>query len=168
MGMPYSEKLLTINIFDDGPMNPKGSHTAPGTTGSMDTIPYLEEMFSRTLAGTEKPAPGKLVLLLERYLGNSTQLPAHEGVDDTVYGSLVVYRQEVVEELSQYAANHSLEELDTAVDDALESADNRAELETAWVAIKEHCTIGGFSLKRLSLKTQGKNAKIAKSCRIVA
>lgn len=137
MDMPYSEKLLTINIFDDGPMNPKGSHTAPGTTGSMDTIPYLEEMFSRTLAETEKPAPGKLVLLLERYLGNSAQLPAHEGVDDTVYGSLAVYRQEVVEELSQYAANHSLEELDATVADAIESADNRAELETTWVAIKE-------------------------------
>ena len=58
-------------------------------------------------------------------------------MDDTVYGSLTVYRQEVVEELSQYKANHSLEELDAAAEDAIKSVDNWAELETAWVAIKE-------------------------------
>ena len=99
MDMPYSDRLLTINIFDDGPMSAKGSHTAPGTNGSMDTIPYLEEMFSRTLSDTEKLTSGKMILLLERYLGNSIQLPAHEGINDTLYGSLAIYRQEIIDEL---------------------------------------------------------------------
>ena len=72
-------------------------------------------MFTRSLAETEQLMPGKLLLLLNRYAGNSVQLPPHEGVDDTVYGSLAIYRQEVIEELSQWAANHSFEELDAAV-----------------------------------------------------
>ena len=38
MEMTASDKLLTINIFDDGPMNPKGTHTAPGTTRNLDTV----------------------------------------------------------------------------------------------------------------------------------
>ena len=136
MDMPYAERLLTINVFDDGPMSAKGSHTAPGTNGSMDTMPYLEDMLSRTLAGTERLVPEKLLLLLNRYLGTSVQLPAHEGVDDTIYGSLAMYRQEVVEELSQYARNHSLEELDAAVLAAIEGDEDADELATAWQEIK--------------------------------
>lgn len=136
MEMPYSGRLLTINIFDDGPMNAKGSHTAPGTTGSMDTIPYLEKMFSLTLSKTEKPAPEKLLLLLNRYMGESAQLPAHQGVDDMVYGSLAVYRQEVVQELAQYTANRSLEEIDAAVASAIVFSDHSAELKSIWQEIR--------------------------------
>ena len=137
MVMPYSDRLLTINIFDDGPMSAKGSHTAPGTTGSMDTMPYLEEMFSRTLAETERAVPEKLLLLLERWRGGSVQLPAHEGVDDTVYGSLAVYRQEVAEELAQYATNNSLAELDEAVAAAIEGTREPEALQAAWSEIRK-------------------------------
>ena len=136
MDMPYGEGLLTINIFDDGPMSGKGSHTAPGTSGSMDTIKYLEDMFSRTLAQTEKAAPEKLLLLLERYLGNSAQLPAHEGADDTVYGSLAIYRQEVAEELAQYLRNHSAEELDAAIAAAIRGSGSETELRAVWEGIR--------------------------------
>lgn len=136
MNMPFSDKLLTINILDDGPMSAKGSHTAPGTSGSMDEIPYLEEMFSRTLAGTEKAVPEKVLLLLIRYQGNSIQLPAHEGVDDAVYGSLSIYRQEVLEELAEFAKNHSLDELDTAVRSAITDAGEEGQLTDTWNEIK--------------------------------
>lgn len=136
MVMPYSSRLLTINIFDDGPMSAKGSHTAPGTTGSMDAIPYLEEMFSRTLAETEWAVPEKLLLLLERWRGGSVQLPAHERADDTVYGSLAIYRQEVTEELAQYALNHSLKELDEAVSAAIKGAREPEALRAVWLEIK--------------------------------
>ncbi len=135
MDMPYSDRLLSINIFDDGPMSAKGSHTAPGTTGTMDTMPYLEEMFSRTLTDTEKLIPEKLMLLLKRYHGDSKQLPAHIGADDDIYGSHAIYRQEVVDELTQYAENHSLQELDAAVTSAIE-ASNDSELEADWHEIK--------------------------------
>lgn len=137
MDMPYSDRLMTINIFDDGPMSAKGSHTAPGTNGSMDTIPYLEEMFSRTLSDTEKLTSGKMILLLERYLGNSIQLPAHEGINDTLYGSLAIYRQEIIDEFTQYAENHSLEELDHTVVTAIEDSGHDDSLRTAWQEIKE-------------------------------
>ena len=59
-------------------------------------------------------------LLLERCQGDSVQLPAHEGIDDTVYGSLAVYRQEIVEELRQWANDHSLAALDAAMQEAAE------------------------------------------------
>ena len=133
--MPYSERLLTINIFDDGPMSAKGSHTAPGTTGSMDTIPYLEETFSRALAGTEKLIPEKLLLLLERYHGDSKQLPAHVGIDDVAYGSLAIYQKEDIEELLWYVESHSLEELDASITSALR-ASNDPDLETVWQKIR--------------------------------
>ena len=137
MAMPYGERLLTLNIFDDGPMDPKGSHTAPGTSGAMDIFPYLEEMFSRTLAGTEQLAPAKLLLLLERYGDQSPLLPAHEGVDDSVYGSLAVYRQEVLEELSLYVQNHSLAELETAMTAALETAEDTDALAALWAEMRD-------------------------------
>ena len=136
MDMPYSDRLLTINIFDDGPMSAKGSHTAPGTIGSMDIIPYLEEMFSRTLSDTEKLTSGKILLLLDRYSGNSLQLPAHEGIDDSLYGSLVIYRQEIIDDFVQYAENHSLEEIDEAVLAAIEGSDHAEMLRDAWNEIK--------------------------------
>ena len=73
--MTASDKLLAINIFDDGPMNPKGTHTAPGTTGNLDTVKFLEEMFEKTLKDTEKAESVKLILILERYARESVQLP---------------------------------------------------------------------------------------------
>ena len=141
MAMPVSEKLLAINIFDDGPMNPKGTHAAPGTTGNLDTTAYLEEMFRRTLRETEQLIPEKLLLLLERYQGKSVQLPAHENVNDEIYGSLRMYRLEIVQELSQYAENHSLEALEAAMEQAIRSAPNPQELTPCWLEIRE--LIGG-------------------------
>lgn len=72
-------------------------------------------MMSKTLKETEKLAPEKVMLMLERYEGNSLALPAHNGADDTVYGSLAIYRKEIVDELSVYKNNHSLEELEETV-----------------------------------------------------
>lgn len=60
----------------------------------------------------------------------------HEGVDDTVYGSLAVYRQEVVEELGQWAENHSLFKLDTAMREAIANAEESGGYLAAWEEIK--------------------------------
>ena len=138
MEMPVSDKLLTINIFDDGPMDPKGSHTAPGTYGSLDSIPYLESMFEKSLANTEKLVPEKLMLMIERYEGNSVQLPAHEGINDAIYGSKAVYRLEVVEELQQYVHNHSLSELDKVMEDTLILSDDKEHTATTWKEIRNY------------------------------
>lgn len=131
-----NEKPFSLNIFDDGPTQATGSHRATSGTGIIDDTPYLEEMFSRSLAQTELLMPGKLLLLLERYQGNSVQLPAHEGVDDTVYGSFAIYRQEVIEELGQWAENHSLAELDTAMREAITNAEESGNYLDAWEEIK--------------------------------
>ena len=122
--LPYNEeKLFNINIYDDGPTESYGSHRATSGTGVVDDVPYLKAMFERGLAQNEILTEEKLLLLLERYMGESTQLPAHEGVDDSVYGSLAIYRQEIVEELACWAANNSIEELDVAVKSAIAEQD---------------------------------------------
>ncbi|GKX66534.1 alpha/beta hydrolase family protein [Inconstantimicrobium mannanitabidum] len=117
--MPYANTLITININDDGPATAKGSHSAPNLTGSYDIFPYLEDMMKRTLDNTEKLVPQKLLLLLERYQGESLALPAHEGVDDTVYGSLAIYQREIVDELKMWMDSHTKEEMDSAMKSAV-------------------------------------------------
>lgn len=135
--LPYdSEKPFNLNIYDDGPTQATGSHKASTGTGILDDTAFVEEMFSRSLAKTELLMPGKLLLLLERYQGNSVQLPAHEGVDDTVYGSLAVYQQEVIEELGQWAKNHSLSELDTAMQEAIANTEESGDYLDAWEEIR--------------------------------
>lgn len=134
--MPYSEKLLTINVIDDGPINAKGSHSAPTTTGSYDTMPYLKDMMDKSLRNTEKLVPEKLLLLLERYAGNSKQLPAHDGIDDTVYGSLAIYQKEVTDELGMWVENHSLEEMDSAMQEALSISTDKEQYTKVWNEIK--------------------------------
>ncbi len=110
---PYDKnKPFNIVISDDGPVESYSSHNNGDPAGSVDMIPFLKEMMERGLSSTELLRPGKLRLLLERYAGSSIQLPAHEGIDDNVYGSLCVYRKEVVDELSRYASNHSVKEID--------------------------------------------------------
>ena len=119
--MPFDvEKLFNILIYDDGPTQSYGSHRAASGTGMIDDVPYLKAMFERGLAQNEVLTSGKLLLLLERYMGDSIQLPAHEGVDDTVYGSLAIYRQEIVEELTCWVKSHSVEELDAAMNIAVD------------------------------------------------
>ena len=139
-GMPYdAEKLFNILIYDDGPTQSYGSHRATSGTGIIDDVPYLKAMFERGLAQNEVLTSGKLLLLLERYMGESIQLPAHEGVDDTVYGSLAVYRREIVEELACWVSNHSLEELDAAVMEAISSLNHEqkeSKYMTAWEEIR--------------------------------
>lgn len=119
--LPYADTLITINVNDDGAPTAKGSHSNPTMTGSLNIFPYLEDMFGRTLAGTEKLIPKKLLLLLERYQGKSIALPAHEGVDDAVYGSLAVYQQEVIDELAVWIHNNDYDTMDAAVKSAIDT-----------------------------------------------
>jgi len=123
--LPYdSKKPFNLNIYDDGTAESYGSHRATSGTGVIDDIPYLRDMFSLSLAETEMLLPEKLLLLLERYQGKSIQLPAHEGIDDTVYGSLVIYQQEIVEELSQWTKNHSMDELNHSIKELIANMDD--------------------------------------------
>lgn len=133
MAVPYDKvKPFNIDVSDDGPVESYGSHNTGNPAGTIDMIPYLKDMIGRTLAKTEMLRPGKLRLLLERYAGKSVQLPAHEGIDDSAYGSLAVYRQEVVEELGRYAKNHSIRDIDQMV-----ASFNDSEFENTWKEIRK-------------------------------
>lgn len=136
MEMPVSDKLLTINVFDDGPMDPKGTHTAPKTSGNIDTIAYLEEMFDKTLKNTEKVNGSKLLLMLERYAGESVQLKTHEGIDDTVYGSLALYQKEVIEELDTFVLNNSFELLNSEMEGAIAESRDPDKMMQIWEDIQ--------------------------------
>ncbi len=127
--LPYGNTLITININDDGAPTAKGSHSNPKVTGNLNIFPYLEDMMNKGLANTEKLVPEKLLLLLERYLGESIALPAHENIDDTIYGSLAIYQKEVVDELKMWVSNHSFEELDTTIKQAISTIEDYSKQE---------------------------------------
>lgn len=139
--MPVSDKLLTINIFDDGPMDPKGTHAAPKTSGNIDTIAYLETMFDKTLKNTEMVNGSKLMLMLERYAGESVQLKAHEGIDDTIYGSLAIYQKEVIDELSTFVLNNSFELLESKMESAIAESRDPDKMMQIWIDVQEKLMI---------------------------
>lgn len=133
--LPYDmAKPFNLNIYDDGPTESYASHRAKLGIGFIDDVPYLKQQLERSLAQNEMLMPAKLRLLLERYQGRSIQLPAHTGIDDSAYGSLKVYQQEVVEELTNYAKHHSLEELNTAM---LGVTANNSMLISTWEEVKQ-------------------------------
>lgn len=80
----------------------------------------------------------KALLLLERYQGNSPQLPAHVGVDDTVYGSLAIYQKEILRELQFFVKVNSIEELDKVMMQAISSAseEQQEDFKGTWATIK--------------------------------
>lgn len=102
-----SEKDYTINIYDEGPMESFSGHRLIDGKGGTDSVLYLREMLQRGGARTIRLSAEKLRLLLQRYRGESIPLPPHEGIDDTAYGSLAVYRKEIVCELRDWMQNHS-------------------------------------------------------------
>lgn len=130
--LPYdSNKRFNINIFDDGPIEGYGSHSSRNDGSRRFDTPYLEEMFVKTSAKTCFLTPTLLKSFLIRYQGNSMALPAHTGVDDSVYGSLCIYQKEICEELADWKRLHgeaALNEVFVAVLEAEEAA-SREELQ---------------------------------------
>ena len=115
-------KAFCINIYDNGPVEGYGSHSAVIGTGHWDDVPYLRFLMERGAANSGFLTKEKLALLLDRYNGKSVQLPAHEG---SVYGSASVYRAEVGEQLLRWASLHgkaSLEELAETLTDEQKTA----------------------------------------------
>ena len=88
------------------------------------------------IQGTEKAESAKLILMLERYAGESVQLPPHEGIDDTLYGSFAVYRQEVIEELRAYVVNNSFEALDDQMETAIANSKDPGKFSQIWKVVK--------------------------------
>lgn len=104
--IPYDlSKRFNISVFDEGCVEADAGHQKNLGLGKNDASAYIEAQFARSSRQTSWLSAEKLAMLAERYAGNSTQLPAHGGVDETVYGSAAAYRQEVLEELSFFAMN---------------------------------------------------------------
>lgn len=135
--MPFSDKLITINIIDDGKISAKGSHNAPYLVGTMNAIPFLQELFKQSLVKTEVLTPEKLLLLINRYQGNSLALPAHQNVDDTIYGSLAIYQKEIIEELKRFAHNRSISELDAVAENTMKMSDAKDDTHETWKQMRQ-------------------------------
>ncbi len=131
--LPYDpQAFFNVNILDDGPVESYSGHYAHADYVFKDDGVYLSDMFARGLGGTEILTADKAVLLLHRYMGVSPQLPVHYGVDETVYGSLTVYRNEITEELLRYAGNHSYAELEAVMQTAMQMYPEDTLLGQAW------------------------------------
>lgn len=130
--VPYdSSKKFNINIYDDGPAEGYGTHSARMDVGRRRDVPYLKEMFEKTAAQNCVLTPAMLKSFLIRWQGEDVTLPAHTGVDDHVYGSLEIYRKEVREELSDWVAAHGEEALKAVAEEALKSEKDKKVLEVA-------------------------------------
>lgn len=126
--LPYDSNMrFNLNIFDDGPIEGYGTHSSRMDVGRREDVPYLEEMLKKTAAQTNILTPAMLKALLLRYEGKSIALPAHTGVDDTVYGSLAVYRKEICGELAYWTKNHGVNALKDVFDAVLKSVEHEEE-----------------------------------------
>ncbi|OUP83997.1 hypothetical protein B5F07_09090 [Lachnoclostridium sp. An169] len=113
--LPFDDKTFQINIFDEGEPQSHGSHGSDIPKGHTSDLAYIRHHFALGNADNFL-TDGKLRLLLERYAGNSIQLPAHgsdgsAGQDTAVYGSAALYREETAEQLLTYRMRHPKEDL---------------------------------------------------------
>jgi hypothetical protein len=99
-------KRFNIVVFDEGAVEGVAGHSKQLQPGSYDARAYMEAQIRRSCRETNWLTAGKLALMAERYAGKCILLPAHDGIDDQVYGSNSVHRREVMEELSLYAEDH--------------------------------------------------------------
>ena len=74
--------------------------------------------------------------MLERYAGESVQLPPHKDIDDTLYGSLAVYRKEVIEEFKSFVENNSFEVLDDQMEKAIINSKDPVKMSQIWNEVK--------------------------------
>lgn len=136
--LPYdSSKRFNINIFDDGPIEGYGSHSSRMDVGRRVDIPYLDEMMEAGAAKTNILTTAMLKYLLDLYLGESVGIPAHEGVDDTVYGSLAIYREKVCRELAGWMEDNGEEKLRQVFDLALQEEADGEQVEKYKAAMGE-------------------------------
>ena len=123
--LPYNpDKMFNLNILDDGAPEGYGSHSARMDVGRRHDLPYLKEMLEKTAAKTNVMTPGMLKYMLELYAGHSVGYPICSDVDETVFGSLTVYRKKVCLELAQWCGHHGREELKTVFAEAVRHEDS--------------------------------------------
>jgi len=138
--LPFDvEKMFNLNIYDDGRPEGYGTHSAHMDIGRRHDAPYLRACFARTAARTCTLRPGMLLELLKRWEGKSVALPAHTGCDDTVYGSLKVYREEIAEELSAWCDHHGKDALQAVFDEVLDNAkeEEKISLQATFESVKK-------------------------------
>ena len=110
--LPFNpDKQFNLDIFDDGPVEGYGTHSSRMDMCRRFDIPYLKAMLEKGARVHTDLTPDMLSFLLDQYSGRTQALPAHTGVDDTVYGSLRVYQRKVLMELSMWLSWHSEDEL---------------------------------------------------------
>lgn len=102
---PYlfdKEKRYNVCVTDEGAPQSYASHNLGIANGRATDAEYIGYHFNLTSAKTNVLTAEKFVLFAERYAGKAPQLISHENVDDTAYGSLAVYRKEIIEELKKW------------------------------------------------------------------
>jgi len=109
---PFDEKKqITIAIFDEGKVESYCSHNKGEEGGDSIDISYLKRYLAKGAKQTNLLTADKIAILLQRYVGKSIQLPAHTGIKDSIYGSLAIYKKEVMDSLIKWQEDNSKEEL---------------------------------------------------------
>jgi len=106
-------KRFNIVVFDEGNAEAEGGHFKKMDLGPIDATDYIHAQLQRSSRETNWLTVGKLALMAERYAGKGFLIPGKAGIDDIVYGSVAMNRQEVLEELSEFGEHHREELVDT-------------------------------------------------------
>lgn len=115
------EKRYNVCICDEGAPEAYASHNLGTHTGRYTDVGYLEYMFGQGAGKTNVLTVDKLVLFAERYAGEARQLVAHGDVDDDVYGSLAVYRKEIIAELKKWKRDNGEKAIEEITVKAIET-----------------------------------------------
>ncbi len=111
------KKKYNINVFDEGPVENAGGHFKNSKIGRQHFIEFAEYCFSRTSAETSWINAEKILLLAKVYQGESKLLPVFDSDQKNIYGTLVMTRKCIIDELCRYYRFHS--DLDEAFDEAI-------------------------------------------------
>ncbi|MFS0873127.1 alpha/beta hydrolase family protein [Paenibacillus xylanilyticus] len=106
-------KRFNILVFDEGNVEAEGGHYKKMDLGSIDATAYIQAQLQKSSRETNWLTAGKLALMAERYAGKGFLIPGQAGIDDTVYGSVAMNCQEILEELSEFGELHPEEFADT-------------------------------------------------------
>lgn len=128
--LKYDDVMLHICIYEDGQIKNENTHNSPDNINVIDYSEFFESINRINPKDCIVLTEEKAFFLIKKYLGECEQIVAHKDVDDTVYGSLVIYQKEVVDELQIYIDDNSFEKLDEIMKSAIRTYSSGDKIDT--------------------------------------
>lgn len=119
--LKYDDVMLHICIYEDGLIKKENSHNSPENINVIDYEKFFDSIKKVNPKDCIILTEEKAFLLIKKYIGDCEQIKAHTGIDDSIYGSLAIYQNEVVDELQIYIDDNSFDRLDNIMRKAIKT-----------------------------------------------